>query len=282
MKNKIENNPIIFIVAYFIFMAAFHKIPLQILFEKDDFSHLFSSLISKTIINLFIVTISFCVIYYLNINRITGISLNHVRGSYFYILPFFYLYLLSFNLAKIQKIPPNDFFSPLIIIFILKSLSVGLMEEIVFRGIAQVIILRKYLVCMGLLPCVFVISFLFGLGHIINIINLHYSVVGVMSQIIMATCIGFLFSTIVLKTENIYPIILIHSINHFFSHIILVFPDIFLDDKKVAHYTSIEIFASVVVTAMIFGIPTILPSWYILKSIDIDRLEKQLMTKKMN
>lgn len=276
MKNIIKSNPILFFIFYFLFIFLIHKVNLTGLLSSLGLSKISAELLSKTIFNLVIISATFLLIHILGFKKISGAFSLQFKFWYLYLAPFIYFYILSVDISKIYKIG-SEIHSFLFVMFIIKSLSVGMLEEILFRSLLQPLILNKYIDIHSIFFCVLLTSILFGVVHIINIINLNYSLIGVASQVIMATGIGLFFGAISLKTQNIYPIVVIHSVNHFFSHLPIVFIDKFPQiGSQPSNSTTLEILASIVITFIIFGIPTIIPSWFIIKSIKVSEVKLAL------
>jgi membrane protease YdiL (CAAX protease family) len=173
---------------------------------------------------------------------------------------------MSNYFRKLHTINQNDFLSLTILLFFIKSISVGFLEEITFRSLFQSLILRKYYLSHGIYVCVAISSLMFGLGHLINLGNANYSLIGVFSQVVMASCIGFFFGSLLIATQSVYPAVLIHSLNHFSTFITELFPQYYANNvsSRMINSSTLEIIGSSVITLLIFGLPTILPSIYIL------------------
>lgn len=92
-------------------------------------------------------------------------------------------------------------------------LGVGVFEEVLLRGI----ILNKMLDRWGdskggIYDAVLISSFLFGLWHLINLINKPWMVIGTITQVFYAFFIGVFFSAVYLRTRNLWSVILMHAI----------------------------------------------------------------------
>lgn len=92
------------------------------------------------------------------------------------------------------------------VFYIFSMLSVGVIEEIIFRGF-----LFKYLSKDNLTVAIIVSSITFGIGHIINLLN-GAEVIPTLLQIVYATCAGFLFTVIFYKSGSLLPCIITHSL----------------------------------------------------------------------
>ena len=90
---------------------------------------------------------------------------------------------------------------------ILLMLSVGFLEELIFRGFLFEALRKK-----NLKTAVMVSSLTFGAGHIINLFNgSGMALKSVLLQIVLAVMIGFLFVVIYLRSESLIPCILSHQ-----------------------------------------------------------------------
>ncbi len=92
------------------------------------------------------------------------------------------------------------------VLYVLSMLCVGFIEEFIFRGL-----LFNAMKKDGLRSAVIVSSLTFGIGHIVNLLN-GAMVAETLLQICYATAIGFLFTIIFHKTNNLYPCIIAHGI----------------------------------------------------------------------
>ena len=93
----------------------------------------------------------------------------------------------------------------------LAMLSVGFAEEFIFRGIIQAVFLRKFAARKGgILISIFIPALMFGSLHLVNLdtSNLAASI----SQAIYAFFIGASFGAILLKTNRLIPLAIMHGI----------------------------------------------------------------------
>jgi membrane protease YdiL (CAAX protease family) len=112
-----------------------------------------------------------------------------------------------------------------IVSIIFQMLGTGLFEEILFRAILINTIL--YIFCenkKSIHYAIIISSVLFGLGHLINLINRPGILIGVISQVIYSTTTGVLDSIVYIKYRNIWSMIIIHALFNLMS----IFPFIFL------------------------------------------------------
>ena len=93
-----------------------------------------------------------------------------------------------------------------------RALIPGIWEEVAFRGVVLVLLLKRYSKKASLI----INSVLFGFFHLINLANIWGAVepvivlINVAFQIVYATAAGFVFAYLFLKTESLVPSILAH------------------------------------------------------------------------
>lgn len=86
-------------------------------------------------------------------------------------------------------------------------LSVGFLEEVIFRGL-----LFKAIAMDNIKSAMIISSVTFGIGHIINLFNgSGMNVVSNLCQIVFAVLVGFLLVTIFYRGGSLIPCILFHS-----------------------------------------------------------------------
>ena len=117
---------------------------------------------------------------------------------------------------------------------ILLMLSVGFLEELIFRGFLFEALRKK-----SLKMAVVVSSLTFGIGHMINLFNgSGKAPVEVLFQIMYAVLIGFLFVTVYLRSGSLIPCILSHQT----INILSAFADHHASARSVLTGDLIEIF----------------------------------------
>jgi membrane protease YdiL (CAAX protease family) len=99
--------------------------------------------------------------------------------------------------------------SPLAIANLVYYFPASLMEEIMFRGLVLLAMVFAWGdTKKGLVKAVFLSSFLFGLMHLLNIVELPFNVVFI--EILVAAMLGFFWAVITLFTRSLWPAILLH------------------------------------------------------------------------
>lgn len=129
-------------------------------------------------------------------------SVGSARGALFYI-PLAVLPLFNLLCGIAPTLPFAE-----ILLYVLTMLAVGFLEEVIFRGLLFNAMRRE-----TPRAAVIVSSITFGFGHIVNLIN--GSGVDLLSnllQVLYATCAGFMFVMLYLRTESLIACILAHGI----------------------------------------------------------------------
>ncbi len=97
-----------------------------------------------------------------------------------------------------------------IFFYILAMLSIGFLEEFVFRGIiAKTLLLHYGTSTKGTWIAAIISGVIFGFAHIINAIGL--PLFGVLVQITVAIVLGILFAAIYYRTGNLWICVLLHA-----------------------------------------------------------------------
>ncbi len=92
------------------------------------------------------------------------------------------------------------------VLYILCMMLVGLLEELIFRGL-----LFKAMLSGGFKSAFIVSSVTFGIGHIVNLLN-GADFLPTLLQVCYAIAIGFLFTLIFYKGKSLWPCIITHGI----------------------------------------------------------------------
>ncbi len=94
------------------------------------------------------------------------------------------------------------------ILYIIKMLSVGFLEEVIFRGF-----LFKAMSENNVKSAVLVSSITFGIGHIVNLFNSSgMNIADNLIQVVMAALIGFMYVLLFIKTKSLVPCIVSHGV----------------------------------------------------------------------
>lgn len=107
-----------------------------------------------------------------------------------------------FEISRIIGLPIEGDLKSFVFVF---NLIPGIFEEIVFRGVILMLLLRKYSKNVSIT----ISAFVFGTSHIINFLVFGYFWSS-MTQIVSGIMIGCFFAYLVLRTSSLVPSIIIH------------------------------------------------------------------------
>ena len=125
------------------------------------------------------------------------------------------------------------------VLYMLSMLCVGLLEEVIFRGL-----LFEAMREDGLKSAVIVSSVTFGMGHIINLFNgSGAQLLPNLLQILYATAVGFMFVMMYLKSKSLLVCIAVHGIFNAFN--------VFADESAVTD--SMQIITAILLTVITGG-----------------------------
>lgn len=272
--KKIAQSPILFSICFVLCIILIHKIPIYVFFEHIGCTKIKSELIDKIVLNIIVIIVSVIIIKKQNLSAYAGLKYKKWQLPQLYLILIIYLLIFTNGFNAFLTIKSNENILTLTVgLFLLKSLTVGILEEIVFRGVIQSIIVQKFEnQKKNVFGGVIIASLIFGIAHLINIGNDGYTVKGVISQVFAATCLGSLFGAILLRTKNVYPIMFVHFLISFFSLIGTLFPENF-PNKNVHTQTLPEIIFSLLLTIILFGSAFII-AFYLLKNYNSESNEK--------
>ncbi|MCQ2428948.1 MAG: CPBP family intramembrane metalloprotease [Clostridia bacterium] len=99
--------------------------------------------------------------------------------------------------------------------FSLESLSIGLFEELAFRGVILLMFAeRRHRTRKDLFICILLTSAVFGVVHLFNVLA-GSGIVPVLQQIAYSFLIGAMCSVVLYKTANIWLCVLLHALFDF-------------------------------------------------------------------
>ncbi|MFT6334117.1 MAG: membrane protease YdiL (CAAX protease family) [Saprospiraceae bacterium] len=208
MKSAIKNQFLITGITLILFLGIL-KLPLDTGLENFDLSSQQSDNIITLIKNLVILILAIFAIKKLKLVELSGLSKHiKVQNKFLILIPMYLviigvLSLLGTDLSSISAI---DF-----ILLSLAMLSVGFVEEFIFRGILQSVFLKKYgHKKSGILLSIFFPAALFGGLHLLTLdmSNIAASI----GQVVYAFFIGAAFGAILLKTNKLIPLAILHGI----------------------------------------------------------------------
>lgn len=150
-------------------------------------------------------------------------------------------------------------------LFLCYTISVGLVEELVFRGVVFPLFMKGFLKSKRPVLIAAVFScFFFSALHFVNLFNQPENLIGITSQVFFALSIGVFFSGIMVRTQNIIvPIVLHILINLSFGSGELV--NKVKDTTSVGQKTGVN-WSSIIPTTIFFAFIFLSGVYMILKS----------------
>ena len=103
--------------------------------------------------------------------------------------------------------------------FAVECIFVAMFEELVFRGVLFLSILKNRRSTKGLFFSIIVSSALFGLSHMVNLIY-GASFGSVMLQVGYSTLVGCMCAFVLIKTHSIWLCVLVHAVYNFCGNIV--------------------------------------------------------------
>ncbi|MDT0645011.1 type II CAAX endopeptidase family protein, partial [Zunongwangia sp. F363] len=227
MKDKFPMKyTVILFLGYIAYLLLEH--PINSFIETFSLPILYQGYLSNLILLFPLLILLIFLLFRLNLEK----SLKS-KDKRIYLIPIGYLFfviIMSFSAFK-------NAISLELLIFLFSLSLVGFTEEILFRGIIFPKLSDYFSsIWLGALFS----SFLFGIGHYINLFKNPDSINEITYQVISAFCIGVLMCGIFYKTKNIFIPSLIHTIFNLQS-LIRVFNGI-RNQKTTISDTSKEVF----------------------------------------
>ena len=234
--------------------------------------------LENIIINCCVIAITFWLIIKFKFIHFIKFGEFETKNLQYYLPLLVYIVLLS-NSNNVFEYDRKIFYTMEMFLLFLEKLTSAFLEEIIFRGLVLAFIINKYIERKNeLLISVFLTSLIFGTTHFINIVTQAelLTVNGVIKQVYIATCLGVMFSSMFLKSRNIFILIFGHFIFNMFS----IFDELKMNAasasiRVVEDKTTLEIIASLVLIFIIFGIPVLI-GIAILRQVDIKQLKSEL------
>jgi membrane protease YdiL (CAAX protease family) len=131
--------------------------------------------------------------------------------------PIFVLATLNGGTAPFDGTLAIDFSRPmLIVLYTLLYVSVGFVEEILFRGVMMTVLVQKWgRTRGGIYKAVILSSALFGLLHLANFAAGRYTLLAALTQTGYALFFGVFFGACMLRNNSIWPVIFSHFLFDF-------------------------------------------------------------------
>lgn len=144
-----------------------------------------------------------------------------------------------------------------VLLLLLAMLTVGISEEVIFRGLVLPNLLKGASPEQPILIPIVLASLLFGVLHLLNLFNADSQFPTVIAQVIYATFFGVAFGIILLKSKSLFALGLLHGLINFFNS---------LDELPGA--VEPAIMEEYAIQEAVFSVLVVLPFlWYALKQL---------------
>ncbi len=189
-------------------------LPFQAIFETIGFDEFYVEHLGDLSKNLVIIVFAVLLIVRFGYQKVAGLNTLKTKNTLLVIVPMYFVlagpiqyWVLDYQFEAIQ---PSD-----VVLLLVTMMSVGLSEELVFRGF----ILPHLMVGAddnhSLKHPIITSAFLFGVLHFLNLLSADAHVALVFAQVTYATMFGVAFGILLLRTGSIYPIGFLHGIINF-------------------------------------------------------------------
>ena len=268
MKTAIKNPFLITVITLILFMGIL-KLPINTTIQETfDLSIQQSDNISRLLKNLVIIILAVYAIKKLKLVELSGLS-KHIKlqNKFLILIPLYLVIIGVFSLlgTDLSNISAIDF-----ILLSLAMLSVGFVEEFIFRGILQPIFLKKYSHRKnGILISIFLPAALFGGIHLfgLDMSNIAASI----GQVVYAFFIGAAFGAILLKTNKLVPLAIIHGL------IDIVFSiNTLLDDGTMAGEIEQQDIGQAI-GSMLVVLPLFIVGLFIIRKISLRSIQEKIV-----
>lgn len=159
--------------------------------------------------------------------------------------------------------------------FTMIMVLVGTFEEFLCRGIILNSLLNKLSSTKtGVIKAVILSSFIFGLGHLVNLIVSPNLLISTLSQVIYTTLHGILFAAIYLRCKNILSVVLLHAVYDWLVKASGIFHSVNISG------TPVDISPLLGLVNILFALPFALVGLFLLRKITIENIDKSVSTIK--
>lgn len=157
--------------------------------------------------NSAVVLLSLGCIYRYRLTRLAGLGAATVRDAHLLLYPLGAIALLG--AANLDAIRSAE--TPLLWVFLVAMLSVGLAEEFALRGFVQSYLLAQ----TRSKGAVFVAAFLFAILHFVNLLREPDNLENILKQVLIAFSLGLYFGALLLRTGNLLLVGFLHGLIDF-------------------------------------------------------------------
>lgn len=242
-------------------VISINHLPLSDILQKY-FSEANSDLVENIIFNYFIV---FFVFKYISYKRLPLFIFDELKLTILiFIIPLvLYVFIFSNIYSSFSYLSLSLISTTNGLIYANEIFSSILLEELLFRGL----ILGTLIMTLNhrkkwIFECVLISSLFFGTVHLINFWTFEgQTVKSVLNQVYAATCIGFLWCSVYIKTKNLALIIVIHFLSNYFAGLqeyVIGSPNTLSNKNLDVIHPLSKIIIEELIRIIIYGIPLIL------------------------
>ena len=261
--NKQLTNPIVIVVIFLLGFLGINFIKQELIDYLNNEGYEFvkiKHIITITFNTLYSI-VSFCFIKKHKLIDLAGLGKRFKLKNWFLLI--FPLYIVLINYTSLGDMPYDSISGLDYVLFFIWALSVGFSEEFILRGFVQSFFLKHYgITKKGIYFSVIGAAMIFGLLHLLKFGKGLY---GEITQVLFATFIGTMFGAILLRTNKIWPLILIHAIIDVFGNF-----DIFEIAKEVAETSSLESQLNNSIVTIIVVLPCFIYGLILLRKVKVE------------
>lgn len=268
MKTIIKNPFVITVITLILFMGIL-KLPINTtILETFDLSIQQSDNISRLLKNLVIIILAIYAINKLKLVDLSGLSKQiKLQNKFLILIP---LYLVIIGVLSLLGTDLSGISAIDIMLLSLAMISVGFVEEFIFRGILQSVFLKEYSHRKnGILISIFLPAVLFGGIHLLNL-NMS-NIAASISQAVYAFFIGATFGAILLKTNKLFPLAIIHGL----IDIVFSIPTLLDDNVKVGELEQQNIGQAI--GSMLIVLPLFIIGLFIIRKINLASVQEKIV-----
>lgn len=191
-------------------------LPFDMAFEMFSLGEFKEHYLGDILKNMVIVLYGYLLIKrfgYLKVSGVRNIRPQHplilIIPLYFVIIAILQYVLFDYDFSNVKNMD--------VVILLGSMMTVGLSEEIIFRGFVLPNLIKGSSSDQPLIVPIVLSSLLFGLLHFLNLLKSDSYFPVVLSQVTYATMLGIAFSIALLRSGSLLPIALLHGLINFSS-----------------------------------------------------------------
>ncbi len=214
--SKLTKNPIFIVLLLltgFVLLNSFRNQLIQFFAINGEINVSTKYFIVATF-NIFFAVVSFYLIKKYKLVDLAGLGKQKLKNWFLLLFP---LYIVLINWPEQGEINFESISTINYIALLVWCLSVGFSEELMMRGFIQSLFLKKFATTKKrLVLSVLGAAFIFGILHLVRFDKGLY---GEITQVLYATFIGTMFGALLLRTNKIWPLIILHGLIDFIGNL---------------------------------------------------------------